>query len=203
LDIFYLFNKQLFTIVIKVYKNKQIQIPINQKHKDMTEVISYRLNDTEALKSLASQKGITVSTLSSKIVENYLNYYHYIENYNFIAMPRTMLSELYAHVNPNNAQSIIDIATKIALSDLKLSYDNPSLTDVINYLHVWFDHNSFILKHFDKTDSFKLVCRHDINENWSKITSQILVEIFTRLGYQSKVLEVQDDNFSFQVEKNK
>lgn len=167
----------------------------------MTEVISYRLHDSEALKNLANQKGVTVSTISSKIVENYLNYYHYIENYNFIAMPRTMLSELYAHLDPDNSKSVVDIATKIALSDLKLSYDNPNLIDVINYLHVWFDHNSFILKHFEKSDNFKLVCRHDMKENWSKITSQILVQIFSQLGYQSKVLEVQDDNFSFQVEK--
>lgn len=193
----------MFTNVINVYKNKQIQISISRKPKDMTEVVSYRLDDTEALKNLASQKGITVSTLSSKIIENYLNYYHYIENYNFIAMPRTMLSELYSHVDPDNANSIIDVATKIALSDLKLSYEEPNLSDVINYLHVWFDHNSFILKHFEKNDSFKLVCRHDMNNNWSEITAKILVEIFTRLGYKSTVLEVQDDNFSFHVEKQK
>ena len=167
----------------------------------MTEVISYRLHDAEALKNLADQKGVTVSTLSSKIIENYLNYYNYIENYNFIAMPRTMLTELYNAVDPSNSKSIIDVATKIALSDLKLSYDDPNLLDVINYLHVWFDHNNFILKHFDKNTQYKLVCRHDMGRNWSDITSQILTQIFIQLGYQSKVIEFHDDNFSFQVDK--
>jgi hypothetical protein len=169
----------------------------------MTEVISYRLQNADELKNLAIQKGITVSTLSSRIIEKYLNYYHYIENYNFIAMPRTMLTEMYNQLDPAKSESLIDIGAKIALADLKLIYDDPNLLDIINYLHVWFDHNSFILKHFDKDGQFKLVCRHEMCKNWSQITSEILAQIFIRSGYDSRVTEVQDDNFSFQVDKKK
>lgn len=169
----------------------------------MTEVISYRLQNSEELKNLATQKGITVSTLSSRIVEKYLDYYHYIENYNFIAMPRTMLTEMYNQLDPTKSKSIVDIGTKIALADIKLIYDDPNLLDIINYLHVWFDHNSFILKHFDKDGQFKLVCRHEMCKNWSQITAEILSQIFIRLGYDSKVTEVLEDNFSFQVDKKK
>lgn len=169
----------------------------------MTEVISYRLQNTDELKNLATQKGVTVSTLSSRIIEKYLSYYHYIESYNFIAMPRTMLTEMYNQLDPTKSETIIDIGTKIALADLKLIYDNPNLIDIINYLHVWFDHNSFILKHFDKDGQYKLVCRHEMGKNWSHITAEILAQIFIRLGYNSKVIEVLEDNFSFQVEKEK
>jgi hypothetical protein len=169
----------------------------------MTEVISYRLQDAEELKNLAVQKGITVSTLSSRIIEKYIDYYHHIENYNFIAMPRSMLMEIYNQVEPIKSGSIIDIGTKIALADLKLIYDDPKLLDVINYLHVWFDHNNFILKHFDKNGQYKLVCRHEMGQNWSQITSDILLQIFVRLGYTGNVIEVEDDNFSFQVNKEK
>lgn len=169
----------------------------------MTEVISFRLQESEQLKKLATQKGMTVSALSTRIIENYLNYYHYVENYNFIAMPRNMLSEIYNKVDIERAEKIIDIGTKIALSDIKLNYDEPRLTDIINYLHVWFDHNNFILSNFDKNGYFKFVCRHDMGKNWSKITSKILSQIFLTLGYESKVIEVEEDNFSFQVTKNK
>jgi hypothetical protein len=102
----------------------------------MTEVISFRLQNADELKNLATQKGITVSTLSSRIIEKYLNYYHYIENYNFIAMPRNMLTEMYNQLDLTKTGSIVDIGTKIALADLKLIYDDPKLSDIINYLHV-------------------------------------------------------------------
>jgi hypothetical protein len=167
----------------------------------MTEVISFRLQNADELKNLATQKGITISTLSSRIIEKYLNYYHYIENYNFIAMPRNMLMEMYNQLDLTKTESIVDIGTKIALADLKLIYDDPKLLDIINYLHVWFDHNSFILKHFDKDRQFKLVCRHEMGKNWSQITAEILTQIFIRLGYESKVTEVLEGNFSFQVDK--
>ena len=61
------------------------------KRQSMTGIISFRTDLLEALKKLAKSKEVTVSTLTSNIVENYLNYYQSIEERNFIAMPRDML----------------------------------------------------------------------------------------------------------------
>ena len=46
-----------------------------------------------------------------------------------------------------------------------------------------------------------LVYRHEMGKKWSQIIAEILTQIFIRLGYESKVTEVLEGNFSFQVDK--
>ena len=61
----------------------------------MTDVISFRTDNIEQLKKLAESKGSTVATLTSKIIDEYLNYYQRIQERKFVCMPREMVFVMY------------------------------------------------------------------------------------------------------------
>ena len=168
----------------------------------MTDVVSYRTDNIDRLKELAEAKGITVSTLSSKIIEEYLNYFQRIQERKFMSMPREMMSLIYDIIDESNFDKLISFTVKWASTDLKMSFHSPNLDSIFLYIQSWFEFNGFILNRFESDDYFRYVCRHDMNKNWSEITSKILVGMFKEFGFEGLQEEIEDDFFAIKVAKN-
>ena len=96
----------------------------------MTDVISYRTDNIEQLKKLADVKGVTLASLSSKIVEDYLNYFQRIQERKFIAMPREMVFVMYDIMDELNFEKLIEFTIKWASTDLKMAIHKPDLDSI-------------------------------------------------------------------------
>lgn len=171
------------------------------KTSHMTDVISYRTDSINQLKELANNKSTTVSTLSAKIIEDYLNYFQRIQERKFVCMPREMVYVMYDVIDESNFEKLINFTIKWASTDLKMSFHKPDLDSIFLYIQSWFDHNGYILNRFDSDESVRFVCRHDMNKNWSEITSKILVGMYKEFGYDGVQDETESDFFAIKVSK--
>ena len=169
----------------------------------MTGVISYRTDLFEALKKLAKSKGVTISTLTSSIVENYLNYYQSTEERNFIAMPRDMLSLIYDSLKESQFDEIIQLTTEGAVRDIKLNFHVITHESIGKYIQAWFDHNGFSLKTLEVDNQIKYACRNDMGKNWNLITSKILVTIFDAFSFKGNVDDARNRFFSIKINERK
>lgn len=173
------------------------------KRQSMTGIISFRTDLLEALKKLAKSKEVTVSTLTSNIVENYLNYYQSIEERNFIAMPRDMLSLIYDSLKESQFEEIIQITTEGAIRDIKLNFHVITHEIIGKYILEWFDHNGFSLKTSEVDNQIKYACSNDMGKNWNLISSKILVTIFNAFGFKGNVEDARNRFFSIKINQSK
>ncbi len=167
----------------------------------MKEVVSYRLeeNDGITLEQLARKKGMPLATLTSQIIERYLNYYRIIEEAGYVALPKQALKILFNLVDESKFDPIVEAAAKQIMVDIRLHYGNVTDEIVTSEAQRWYESNGMILKKFDNDGYTSYVCKHDLGLNWSRLAIRILAEIFQADVFKQ---DIKDDVFSFELKRN-
>ena len=167
----------------------------------MKVVISYRLSEEniKVLEHLARKRGIPLATLTSNIIDNYLNYYLLLENSNYLLLPRDPLRMILKSVEESKLVPIIEAAVKQIRSTL---VSIPPLTDkvIIGSFERWCESNGMKFDWVDENGFTKFICKHNLGRNWSIL----LIEILSQL-LQSEIAQksIEEASISFELKKDK
>lgn len=168
----------------------------------MTEVVSYRLSDenSKSIEKLARKRGMPLATLSSKIIDNYLNLNLQLEESGYVFLPKQPLRILLKSLDESKFDPIIEAAAKQIMFYLSLRTIKVTDKDVIEGLERWCEGNAMMLELYDENEFTKLICKHDLGINWSKIVIGILSQLF-----QTELLspKLEEETFSFKLKNYK
>lgn len=166
----------------------------------MKDVVSYRLEekDGSTLEQIARKKGMPLATLTSQIIDRYLNYYRIIEESGYVSLPKQTLKILLNLIDESKFDSIVESFAKQAIADIRLHYVEITDENISRAAQRWFESNDMVLVQFYNADYTKYVCKHELGLNWSKLAVRILAELF-----ESEILnqDVKDDMFAFELKK--
>ena len=167
----------------------------------MTEIISFRLSDknSKSIEKLARKRGMPLATLSSKIIDNYLNLNLQLEESGYVFLPKQPLRILLKTLDESKFGPIIEAAAQQIMFYLNLRTLKVTDKDIIEGLERWCDGNAIMLESYDENEFTKLICKHDLGINWSKIVLGILSQLL-----QSELVnpKIEEDIFSFQLKND-
>lgn len=164
----------------------------------MKDVVCYRLeeNDGLSLQQLARKKGMPLATITSKIIERYLNYYRIIEESGYVSLPKQALKILLNLVSESKFDSIVEAVVKQAMVDIRLRYGEATYENILRGAQRWFENNDMALVQFNNAEHTKYVCKHELGLNWSKLATQILGKL---LESELTNVDLKDDMFTFEL----
>ena len=139
-----------------------------------------------------------LATLTSQIIQQYLNYYRIIEESGYVSLPKQALKILFNLIDESEFDPIVEAAAKQIMVDIRLHYGNVTDENVASWVQRWYESNGMVLKKLSDNGHTKYVCKHDLGLKWSKLAIRILAELF-----QSDMIkqDIKDDTFSFELKK--
>ena len=154
----------------------------------MTVVISYRTERIEELKKLAKEKDVSLSTLTSVIIGEYLDFHIMTENYKMLRLGRKAVSTAFENLDKQALEKVIKVASEEISKSVKTVITEPSLENLFPLVRKWFKYNDFDLKEFDETDTIKLVCKTNMSKNFNEYISKTLVKMVNLSDYDGTAL---------------
>jgi len=162
--------------------------------------VSFRLSDDdiERLEILSNSYDLPKSTMAANIVENVLNENTQEFEVNHISYPRPIIKKLFSDLNER--QIIMMIATtnnyNKGIIESTKSYCSPE--KILNSLKKTWKTYGCEIRVTKLKDSIVLEIHHELERNWSKITSATTSFILELLEYEIKNTFVTDDWFKIE-----
>jgi len=85
----------------------------------MTDVLSYRTDKIEELKKLAKEKNVSLSQLSSDIIEEYLEFELLTSKYKMHRDSEKLISYIFEFLDESAMEKIIDFCTNEVVISIK------------------------------------------------------------------------------------
>jgi len=169
----------------------------------MTDVLSYRTDKIEELKKLASKRNISLSQLSSDIIEEYLEFELLTSKYKMHRDSEKLISYLYELLDESTMEKIIDFNTEEVVNSIKTMTNDFSLANILNIIKKWLKFNNLTLDEFDEDSHIKLLCNNNLSRNWNIMNATVFVKIFEHFGYSGMVDSTQNEFLAFKISKQK
>lgn len=168
----------------------------------MTDVLSYRTNKIKVLKKLAKEKNISLSQLSSDIIDNYLDYAKLYSRFDPYTDSREIISMCFESIDESVLDKVLEVSSSEVSSAMK-AIGVGSFEEVADIAETFFHINSFNLDQFDKGTHIEFVTKNPMPKNWNMYTSTVLTKLFKNLGYDGVIKSVEKGFFSVKISKQK
>jgi hypothetical protein len=168
----------------------------------MTDVLSYRTDKIKELKKLAKEKNISLSQLSSDIIDDYLDYAKLYSRFDRYSDSREIISICFESIDESALDKVLEVSMSEVTSAMK-AIGVGSFEEVIDIAGTFFRINSFNLDQFDKGPHIDFVSKNPMPKNWNIYASTVLTKLFKNLGYDGVVESVEKGFFSVKISKQK
>ena len=168
----------------------------------INSVITYRTDRIEDLKKLAKEKEISLSSLTSTIIHDYLEHRIIAKNFKMFCSGEKALSVAFENLDKQTLEKVIKIATKEAANSVKIMTNEFSFENILSIVKKWFKYNEFDLKEFYEKDTVKLICKTNLSKNFNEYISKVTVNIINQFGYDG-ISSNEDDMIQIKISKQK
>ncbi len=169
----------------------------------MTDVISYRTEKGEKLKKLAKERNVSVSQLTSDIVDYYFEYFDLREKMVMFKSSNEMMSFCFSLISESDILKTTDLLSKVITRYVKTITNDFSLANLIKIILNYYDYNHFKFSEFDETDYIKIVCKNSMPRNWNKYAARGISKFFTDFGFHTVEDSSEDKLHSYKISKQK
>ena len=169
----------------------------------MTDVISYRTERIEELKKLAKDKNISLSQLTSEIIDYYFDFLIIRQKLNLYRESQPIISKCLELIDDSKLNDLIDFGITDHVQSIRSGTNDYSFESMLDLARLWFRYNKFDLQVFDENDTMKFVCKNQMSKNWNKAASGIEIGIFKHFGFNGVVLSVEKGLMEYKISKQK
>ncbi len=169
----------------------------------MTDVISYRTEKGEKLKKLAKDRNVSVSQLTSDIVDYYFEYFDLRQKMGMFKASSEMMSYWFSLISDSDILKTTDLLSKVITRYVKTITNDFSLANLIKIILNYYDYNHFKFSEFDETDYIKIVCNNPMPKNWNKYAARGLSKFFSDFGFAAVEDSSEDGLHSYKISKQK
>ncbi|HJT49033.1 MAG TPA: hypothetical protein VJ729_12700 [Nitrososphaeraceae archaeon] len=142
----------------------------NKKRNKLTHsTFRVREDVIEALYKQAQRKGVSLSSLVNKTLENYVTSEMYFEELGFILVSKDFLRKTFYELKENNLEKLgRDLGMTVAQEYVSYFFPEVNSDTLVNFLDLWFKRFQSYQHRFDSNKKHHyFVVNHDINLNFS------------------------------------
>ncbi len=169
----------------------------------MTDVLSYRTGKIERLKKLAKKRNVSLSQLSSDIIDEYLLFYDLTQKSDMYRDSKAMISFCFELIDKSDLDKVVALASKRVIQTIKTMIQEYSFENITDVIRPWFKFNNFKVEEFDQGESLKFVCKNNMSENWNAMIAAEVVAIYKYFGYDGVIESKEKGLFDYKILKQK
>jgi hypothetical protein len=143
----------------------------DDKNRDKLVHSSFRIKEVviKALEREAQKRGLTVSSLVNKTLENYVTCDMYFEELGFILVGKEFLRKTFGRMNEKHVEEFgRDLGSTIAKEYVSYFFPKVNSDTLVKFLDLWFRRFQSYQHRFDDNDNrHYFTVNHDINMNFS------------------------------------
>lgn len=152
------------------------------------------------LQNVAKEMNLTPSSLGSKIITDYLEFYYYKIQRGDITVSQPILKSMVEAIDPKKINQISRVTANHILSEIKSQEGKVTYPILVEHFLEWNKGNHMIFNKIQQKNSDLFVSKHSICRNWSEIQCKTYANAFEMAG--ETVLEqdfTSDDSYSLEV----
>lgn len=169
----------------------------------MTDVISYRTDKLEELNKLAKERNVSLSELSSNIIDYYLEFYELRKNLEMFKDSSEMLSLCFSLLDESDLEKTSDLLGKGITRYIKMVTSDFSLGNILKIYENWYKFNNFKVAIFDEADYTKIVCGNPMSKNWNKHAAMGTVNSMKDFGFDVITDTPEKGLLTYKISKQK
>jgi hypothetical protein len=157
------------TNFVSFYSDPAIDVMDKKRNKLTHSTFRVREDVLDALYKQAQRKGISLSSLVNKTLENYVTSEMYFEELGFILVSKDFLRKTFYGLTENNLEEL-GRGLGMTVADEYVSYFFPEVNSdtLVKFLDLWFKRFQSYQHRFDNSKKHHyFVVNHDINLNFS------------------------------------
>ena len=169
----------------------------------MTEVISYRTEKLEELKKLAKVRNVSLSQLSSNIIDEFLEFKELTTKYRMHSDSEKLISHVFELLDESAIEKIIDAYVEEHVDTIKTVTNDFSVPSILNLAKTWTKFNDIPIEEFSEESNLKIVCKNNLSLNWNKMIAKSWIKIFENFGHSGIEDVFKEGMFSVKISKQK
>ena len=103
----------------------------------MTDVLSYRTGKIERLKKLAKKRNVSLSQLSSDIIDEYLQFYDLTQKSDMYRDSKAMISFCFELLDKSDLDKVVALASKRVIQKIKTMIQEYSFENITDFIRSW------------------------------------------------------------------
>lgn len=177
------------------------QLSYEENFNNKSGVVSLRTRRIKELKSLANEMEITISQLSSDIIDEYLEFKELTTKYRMHRESKKVYSYVYEFLDESAIKKVIDLSVEEAIDAIKTMTNDFSLASILNLIKKWAKFNDISIEEFSEESCFKFVCKNNMSLNWNKSSTKVFIKIFEHFGFSGTEDFFKEGMFSVKISK--
>jgi hypothetical protein len=157
------------------YRNNNVN-----KNKDKLIHSTFRIRETvvEALSREAEKRGISLSTLVNKTLQDYVTSELYFEQLGFLLVSKDFLRKTFSRLDQKDMEELgAEIGITVAREYVSYFFPKVTADTLVEFLDLWFRRFHSYQHRSDNNKSHYFVVNHDINMNFSIALKAMLQDL--------------------------
>lgn len=161
----------------------------------MKDVISYRTDYLEELKKISKIRNISLSTITGEIIKDFLQNHTIIKKYDLFSDGKKFISAAFENLEPVVFDKIATIGATEFTRAAKMSMNQFSLENLLNYFSGWMELNKLKLSEFDENNRIRWICETKMGKNYNEICANCFKKVFEKFCFCANVESFTDEDF--------
>ena len=162
-------------------------------------MITYRTERGEELKKIANENNISLSQLSSDIIEDYLEFRTLNKHYRMYRDSEALISYVYEFLDDSALEKISDFASTEAINSIQMMTNDFSIMSILKIIEDWFKFNDMPIQIFSEESNLKLISNNNMSKNWNFLACKGFVKVFEHFGYSGMTDHFNKGIFSIKI----
>jgi len=171
-----------------------------------SESITFRLDGfiLNKLHREAEQKDISVNTLVSHIIKEYIDWHSNAAKAGFVTVRKGLLSNLINRLPEKEISSISEYIAKTETKDFVLLLRNEyNIESALDVIETWIKISGYPYRHEVDYTQHSYVIQHDMGKNWSLYLSELYRFLFEAFGLRKVEFDLNHNTLDFTVDVEK
>lgn len=159
------------------------------------DVISYRTPYLDDLKKISKIRNVSLSTITGEIIRDYLHNHTIIKKYDMFSDGKKFLSAAFENLDSSVFDKVATIGATGCVRGAKMSMNDFSLKNLLNYFRGWIEINNLKLSEFDENERIRWVCETNMGKNYNEICAKCFKMVLENFGFSANVEYICHEDF--------
>jgi hypothetical protein len=167
----------------------------------MGNPLGFRLRDEdqEEFLEIVDQEGMSVSSLTSKIVHDWLRFRRSKQTRGDITLASKILRSRHEAIQKKMIPKIVKGDSKYILSEMQFQVDNLDFKELTKRITEWNKENGLLFVMRNREGSKVFMQKHDLGIVWSEIQCKMYCMMYESIGETILSKKFEKNSFSFEI----
>lgn len=136
-----------------------------------------------------------MSTITGEIIKDFLHNHTILKKYDLFSDNKKLISTAFENLESTVLDKLVTIGVMEYTRGVKMSMNQFSLENVLNYFSGWIELNQLKLSVFDENERIRWICETKMGKNYNEICVNCFKIVLEKFGFHANVESFTNEDF--------